>query len=385
MRIAFVSVLDPADVKNWSGTPYFMFEALKRSGHEVHAIAPLKSRFELVERLSQRCINAVSRTCYDITRTHAYARARACQASRMIKERSFDLVLCPSSIVAAYLEVDAPIVTWEDATFAGMLNYYPGKWENFSSWTIQSANQLQQRALARSAISIFASEWALDSARSSYSVSTESLAFVPFGANIEQAPDAAEIASAIENRAEAQICRLLFVGVEWARKGGDLVLATADKLRRSGVQVQVDIVGCHPPCPVPEDVIVHGFVSKATDQGRQFLRRLYQDAHFLFVPSQAECYGLVFAEASAYGIPSIAKATGGIPSVVRDGENGWTLPIDAGADVYAQKIAELISDRQRYQEMARRARQMYEETYNWDSAIRRFDAVLAPITGQGQL
>ena len=101
-----------------------------------------------------------------------------------MKGRSFDLILCPSSLVAAYLEVDTPIVTWEDATFSGMAGYYPGKWMNFSAGTIRNANRIQQQALSRAVLSLFSSEWAAESAIANYRVDVDRVRFVPFGANI---------------------------------------------------------------------------------------------------------------------------------------------------------------------------------------------------------
>lgn len=378
MRIAFVSALDPKDVGNWSGTPFFMFEALKRRGHEVEAVGPLGVGFHLFRRVAQRMFCALFPKYIDLTRTPSYAKSLAASAKGLMNGRRFDLILCPSSLVAAFLEVDMPIVTWEDATFSGMAGYYPGKWMNFSAGTIRNANHIQQQALSRAVLSLYSSEWAVESAIANYRVDVDRVIFVPFGANIESPPQAECVNDAIERRAEATECRLLFVGVDWARKGGDLVLETAAYLQSKGMQVRVDIVGCTPPHPVPEYVVQHGFVSKVSQSGQQKMRDLYLDAHYMFVPSLAECYGLVFAEASAFGVPSLARATGGIPSVVRNGENGWVLPIDATAEAYAHQILEDMGDRARYAAIAKRARRMFEETFNWDSAIRQFELQLAP-------
>jgi len=55
------------------------------------------------------------------------------------------------------------------------------------------------------------------------------------------------------------------------------------------------------------------------------LADLFKGAHFVFIPSRAEAYGMAFAEANAFGVPAIGTATGGIPSIIRDGFNGYTL------------------------------------------------------------
>jgi glycosyltransferase involved in cell wall biosynthesis len=157
-------------------------------------------------------------------------------------------------------------------------------------------------------------------------------------------------------------------------KGGDLVLQVAQILRNRGINAIVDIVGCIPDQPVPDYVQLHGFISKTADAGAQKLHELLLDARYLFVPSFAECYGLVFAEASAYGLPSLARATGGIPSVVKNGQNGWAFGMEVGPQAYADYIQAGVST---YSESAHRARRCYEEWLNWETAI---DCLEAEIT-----
>lgn len=294
----------------------------------------------------------------------------------------FDAVLCPSSIVCAGLDTDVPIVTWEDATFAGMVGYYPGKWKNFASATIRHGNEIQQASLSNAALSVFSSEWAAQSAVENYKVDKKNVVVVPLGANLTEVPSQADVFAAITARTQTQECRLLFIGVEWRRKGGDLVVETALALRKKGINAFVDVVGCEPIGTMPDYVRTHGFVSKATAEGREKLRALLLNAHFLFVPSLAECYGLVFAEASAFGVPSIARATGGIPTAVQNGLNGWALGVDESAQTYAELIASQFENTETYRKTALRTRQFYEERLNWRVAVASLESFLEPLVTQ---
>jgi glycosyltransferase involved in cell wall biosynthesis len=150
-------------------------------------------------------------------------------------------------------------------------------------------------------------------------------------------------------------------------------------LREKGINAFVDVVGCEPIGNMPDCVRTHGFVSKGTAEGREKLRTLLLNAHFLFVPSLAECFGLVFAEASAFGVPSIARATGGIPTSVQNGLNGWALDINATAPAYAQLIASQFEDFATYIDSALRSRQFYEERLNWHAAIAKLTSLLEPL------
>ncbi|MDC8786696.1 glycosyltransferase family 4 protein [Roseateles koreensis] len=374
MKVAFVSQLDPADVLQWSGTPYNMVQALKARGHQVKAIGPLKPCLPRLSKLIQRIYPKLFGRYLDLSRHRAFAHALSEQAKRDLAGESFDLVLCSSSLVAAGLEIDQPIVTWEDATFASMLNYYPGHWCNLSQSTIDSAHLLQRQSLDRAQLSVFASHWAAQSAICDYGCDPAKVVVIPLGANIAELPNLLVVRDAITQRAASGECRLLFLGVDWVRKGGDLVVETATLLNSRGIKTRVDVVGCLPDGPVPEFVTVHGFVSKRSAEGRDRLNQLMLAAHYLFVPSLAECYGLVYAEASALGVPSLARDTGGVGTVVRDGINGRTFPMDAPARAYADFIADQMSDGETYTQAALQARRFYEQSLNWDAAIAQLEA-----------
>jgi glycosyltransferase involved in cell wall biosynthesis len=102
------------------------------------------------------------------------------------------------------------------------------------------------------------------------------------------------------------------------------------------------------------------------------LSELFKAAHFVFVPSKAEAFGMTFAEASAFGVPSVATATGGIPSVVHNGVNGFTLPITADAAEFADLIAGAISDREQYADLCRKSFEEFDKRLNWRVFCARF-------------
>jgi len=379
MKIAFVSQLDSRNIQEWSGTPYYMVQGLKNSGHVVTEVGPLKPPFLRFLKLVLKVRHALTGKYCDLSRHPLVARSLSKQARKLMGREHFDIVLCPSSIVCGGLDVSMPIVTWEDATFAGMVGYYPGIWQNFSQETLTHGNRLQQQSLQRAAVSVFSSDWAAQSALSHYQVEKEKVAVIPLGANLSEIPTHEEVNEAIDRRSQAGECRLLFIGVDWHRKGGDLVIKTAVGLRDTGIDVVVDVVGCQPPGEMPDFVRTHGFISKSTPEGRQKLRSLLLEAHYLFVPSIAECYGLVFAEASAFGVPSLARATGGIPAVVKNGFNGWAFGEDEPYQNYAEHISKQLNISGAYSEAAHRARKFYEERLNWGVAISSLESLIKPL------
>ncbi len=70
--------------------------------------------------------------------------------------------------------------------------------------------------------------------------------------------------------------------------------------------------------------------------------------------------GIVFNEASAYGLPVVSTDVGGVSTVVRP-DWGFLLPPESGPEPYAAWIKEAFTDRPRYQALATRAREEYDQ------------------------
>ncbi len=163
-------------------------------------------------------------------------------------------------------------------------------------------------------------------------------------------------------------CKLLFVGVDWYRKGGDKALAVANQLTRRGIRTELHIVGCNPPVRVPSNVLCHGFISKKTEEGRKYLEQLFSQAHFFILPSRADCVPVVFAEASSFGLPSLTTRVGGISTAIQDGKNGHTFSLDEDPEEYCNYIERFISSKEKYKELALSSFREYSTRINWSSA-----------------
>jgi glycosyltransferase involved in cell wall biosynthesis len=240
------------------------------------------------------------------------------------------------------------------------------------------ADRQERLSLRICAAAVYASRRAADSAVRDYGADPGKVHVAPFGPNIEPG-SRAELDAAMAARSLAPV-RLLFVGREWQRKGGGIVLDTARALHAGGLDAEVDLVGLpRLPVPVPPYVRHHGPLGHKRPEQKALLRRLFERATLVFVPSRAEAFGMTFCEAAAFGLPAVTTAVGGIPEVVLDGVTGLVLPLEAGPDAYAAAIACLVADSVRYTAMARRARQEYEARLNWDAFGDQVRALLVRI------
>lgn len=303
----------------------------------------------------------------------------ACEASRRLQGQEFDFVFSPSTLPLVYLETDKPLTICADATFQSMLDYYPS-FTGLGRVQWKFSEDAERRVLQRASLLIYPSKWAAESAISHYGVAEERVVVQPSGANFGARNRREDAMRWIFSRHPGEI-RLLFVGKHWNRKGGEIAFDTMRLLRDSGVRSRLDIVGCAPPehAASHENVRVHGFLCIGDEAQRKKLESLFAQAHFLLLPSRAEAYGMIFCEANAFGVPAISTDTGGISTIIRDGINGYKLPLEAGAVEYATLIAEIAGDTVRYQNLAQSSFGEFESRLNWKKWIETYLKVVSRI------
>jgi glycosyltransferase involved in cell wall biosynthesis len=203
---------------------------------------------------------------------------------------------------------------------------------------------------------------------------------VPFGANMEIFRTKDEVVKLI-NSMQINNCNLLFIGVNWERKGGNIALETTKILHKKGIDVHLDFVGIK-DCPVefPDYVTNHGFISKSTEEGKRKLNDLFEKASFFILPTLNDCFGIVFCEASSYGIPSLATNTGGVPSAVINDVNGKLFELSDNAEKYAEYIEKTLADFENYKKLCTSSFEEYENRLNWDIAGKKIIELINELT-----
>ena len=278
------------------------------------------------------------------------------------------VVFSPGTVPIAYLECQQPIVFWIDCTFGGMIDFYT-EFSNLSPETIKNGNRVESLSLNRCTLAIYSSDWAAQAAINGYQVSPEKVKVVPFGANIECNRSEVDIRMIVDSRPTNK-GQLLFLGVSWYRKGGDIALKVAKELNKIGLDTELTILGCLPEVdePLPKFAKYLGFISKATPEGRNKINRFLAESHFLILPSRAECYGIVFCEANSFGVPCLSTNVGGIPTIIKDSVNGKTFANGTNIVEYCTYISNLFADYSQYKELALSSFNEYQTRLNWSVA-----------------
>lgn len=366
MKIAYVTTYDSSDVHNWSGSGTYIRSTLESSGFQTEAIGNLKEKWVFFLKLKKAFYAALMKKRYLWEKEPIILRNYASQVEKALAQIDYDVVFCPGTTPITYLQTKKPIVVWLDSIFAGGVNFYP-YYSNLCGETLKKGNMTAQLALTKCRLVLFASDWAADSALSNYDVDPKKVKVVPFGANIICNRNIQDISRIVKDK-NYNICKLLFVGVDWLRKGGPLALQVAELLNQRGIKTELHVVGCDPKHKLPDFVKLHGFISKDSEEGRKTLDKLFLESHFFILPSRAESYGVVFAEASSFGLPSLATRVGGIPTVIHDGLNGQTFPLDENPEKYCEYIEMLLSSKDKYEQLAMSTFKEYSERLNWETA-----------------
>ncbi len=372
MKVGFAARWSPLDKKSWSGTSYYTYQEIKKN-NEVE-IFYFNWPWLLREWLTtQKSINRrwfKKQTAVEFL--HAYAKYFSKQLTKELKKRPVDvLFISASSQLITYVETDIPIIYMTDATFQQLQSYYPS-FSNLAGYNIREGIELDKKAFVNASHCMLASDWNKNSAISDYKISRNKISVVPFGANLDSIPARANL-----NVEASGHCRLLFLGVEWKRKGGDIAWKTFQLLKQKGMNPHLHIIGCVPPYDLANEknVTIIPFLDKNNQEDFQQLHSIFLATDFLLLPTRAECAGVVFSEASAYGIPSITTDTGGVNTYVKNDINGFVLPLAAKAEVYAEKIGQLLADKPAFQRLKLSARNYYDEILNWNLWGQQFQQI----------
>lgn len=367
MKIAYLSISDPLDKNSWSGNIYHIAKALQEYGHEVDFFGPIH-----IPSFLNKFLRGFAKFNRVVFRREYLAKCNLFLSwyagkyfEKQLKDKTYDCICVPSeSSAVAFLKTKTPVFFITDTTFKLITRYY-NEFKKIPFISKLEGNLLEKKALKKSASVIYSSIWAAESAVHDYNVSAEHILITPTGANIDKIPDRDSIYKKLNNKE----LTLLFLATEWDRKGGDIAFETLKFLQYShGIKAKLIVCGCEPPAQYKSPQMeVIPFLNKNKPEDAEQLNTLLCDAHFLLVPTRADCSLVTASEANAFGVPAITTETGGVPEVVKDGVNGYCLPQSANGNTYAALIAELFIDEAKYRELILTSRQRFEQYLNWNT------------------
>lgn len=150
---------------------------------------------------------------------------------------------------------------------------------------------------------------------------------------------------------------ILFVGVDWIRKGGPMLLEAFKQIQKELPDAVLTIVGCSPKVNI-KNVQVAGRVP--LEQMPQY----YNSASVFCLPTLREPFGLVFVESMLYRLPIVANNIGALPDLIENGYNGFL--VDNNLRDYVDVLVRLLKNPDLCKQLGDNGCIRAKERFTWD-------------------
>jgi glycosyltransferase involved in cell wall biosynthesis len=158
--------------------------------------------------------------------------------------------------------------------------------------------------------------------------------------------------------------RIVFVGVDWERKGGPVLLDAFGRLRAEHPTARLDVVGPSKGRDPQPGVTFHGRLPLTS------IGALLERSDVFCLPTLAEPFGVVFIEAMWAGLPVVGTRLGAQPDFILPGRTGELVPPNDPAAL-AEALGRLLGDPDRTRRMGRCAAHVARTRYSWPTVEAR--------------
>lgn len=356
MRLGFACAWDDPPEKTWSYTPWHLRAALARQCALVDAgikLTPFQRK--VLDALHYRIKKGRFSSYYGPSRLRDLVNAQVIQQA--FRASPFDVLLQMDDLTIPRM----PFYLYQDMSYAALLHWLNEGHALFGFThlnldVIARRAERQQKAYNRAAGVFTMSRWLGNQLLTLAGVPQSKIHVVYSGSNVIGA-------SCDRPRRTGPLRKkLLFLGRDFYRKGGDLVVQATHLLRREqDPQIELTVAGPE-QWPLPGEI----------PAGVQFLGKLapsqmpalFATHDLLVIPSRFEPFGIAFVEALAAGLPCIGRNDFAMPEIIQNGTNGALLLHD-DAHVLAEVILRTLQNDFIYIQTARAVRQV-RQVFSWD-------------------
>jgi glycosyltransferase involved in cell wall biosynthesis len=210
------------------------------------------------------------------------------------------------------------------------------------------------------------SAWAKRSLSEDYGAPADKITVLHPGTVISSFPD-----PKLRSPRSGKPLNVLFVGGDFPRKGGDLLLSTVKEHFRGKIELHL-VTGAD--VPTGDGVFVHRGVKPLSPE----LFRRFAEADVFVLPTRGDCLAMVLGEAMAACVPIITTRVGAHAEAVEDGRSGFLIEKDDAAAL-RDRLARLEQDRSLCFDMGMRAREIGEARFNMQTNANRIADILLSI------
>lgn len=384
LRILFVAEGDAETHDSWSGASRSVVSALRALGNTVRVgDADLYGIQRLAVAL--RTVAWPRKRWWVRYHLHGSAfRARSAACARVVDDLGGDgdVLLQVGATFAPPESCKLPLALYCDSNVElSRLGAATGHSEGsaLTAQELASVREREARVYERASVIFTMSEQVRRSFIEDFGIAPDRLITVYCGPNI-----VVEESASRSGAQDPSTPTILFVGRDFDRKGGSVLVDAFSEVRRAIPGARLRIVtgteaGSWATAPGVEYL---GFLSRDTVAGRMAMDEAYRSATVFCLPTRFEPFGTSFVEAMMYGLPCVGPAVWAVPEIIQSEETGLLVPPeDPGA--LAEALKRLLADPALCALMGVAGRARAAQHFSWEGAAGKMSRALAGLVRRG--
>lgn len=363
MNIGFACIWLKDRKRTRSHTAYSLFESLRELDNvNVYDLdASLKGSALFFHKLSNMIVHQGKlKSKYNFSKRYLKS-LEGNLLHKIHKIKNIDVII-ETADIGAIKEI--PFYLFQDLSIDVLIKYFqeynhpvPG-WEIFNLDDLYKRKEWQMRVYDQCAGVFAESQWLADNLIEDTGISPEKVHIIDLGINVKP-----ELTYHSFDEKNKQVKTIFFIGRDFFRKGGHLVIE-AFKLLKKNYSKNIKLIIAGPKSwpltgRIPESVQFIG------DASWEIIQKHFQTSDVFCMPSYFEGgYAIVFAEALCFGIPCIGRNIQGMSEIIKPGVNGYLLNSDS-IDELAELIIKVIED-DKMKSGVEIMSKSYQDYYSWD-------------------
>jgi glycosyltransferase involved in cell wall biosynthesis len=362
VRLLVLCAGDPENERTFSGSARSLIEALERRGCIHHKANVLGWSDPFVRgSLPVRLLRKLDRRNWERKyRYSAHCLKGNSQRGRAIASAHPGFNACLMYGTNYHPRLDVPTYCYFDATAAQIAKAKSWSYATLTKTETRRIIGLQQEVFDHCAAIFPRTRYAGHSVEHDYGIAPEKV--VPAGAGPNHYADPLPHGP-YDNK------NILFIGREFDRKGGPLILEAFRKTRETVPDATLTIIGCSPNIDEPGVRIV-GPIKKDESGGLEALLTHYSRAALFCIMSTFEPFGIVIIEAQNSYVPCVVPARFAFTETVLDGATGRHVP-DDDPETLAGIFTELLQSPDTLAAMGQAGHDFVRREWTWDKAAER--------------
>jgi glycosyltransferase involved in cell wall biosynthesis len=223
---------------------------------------------------------------------------------------------------------------------------------------------MEKRAYQRAAHICTRGEYVRQSVIDDYGIPESKVTAIGGGVNFDSLPD-------ISAKEPSSVPTALFIGKDFYRKGGDILLRAFEKVRETIPNARLIMVS---EGFSKDGHNFNGVELVQPTWDRKKIQELYTKADCFVLPSRLETWGDVILEAMSFGLPCIGVCGEAMSEIIVDGKTGLVIPPE-NQEALSNALIQLLSNRETRETFGNLARKRIEDMYTWKRVAEKFVSV----------